>query len=56
MEFSLSKELEMLKKAVNEFANKKIAPNIDEWDANHFFPYKEAILPMMIWTVSDITS
>ena len=31
MDFSLSKELEMLRKAVREFANKKIAPNVDEW-------------------------
>ncbi len=46
MNFALSKELEMLRKAVREFATKKIAPNADEWDANHYFPYKEAIKPM----------
>ena len=46
MDFTLSKELQMLKKAVSEFAAKKIAPNADEWDANHYFPYKEAIKPM----------
>ena len=46
MDFSLSKELEMLRKAVREFATKKIAPNADEWDANHYLPYKEAIRPM----------
>jgi glutaryl-CoA dehydrogenase (non-decarboxylating) len=46
MDFKLSKELEMLKKAVREFAKKKLAPNIDEWDANHYFPYKEALKPM----------
>jgi glutaryl-CoA dehydrogenase (non-decarboxylating) len=46
MDFALSKELEMLRKAVQEFARKKIAPNADEWDANHYFPYKEAIKPM----------
>ena len=46
MDFALSKELEMLRKAVREFATKKIAPNADEWDANHYFPYKEAIKPM----------
>jgi glutaryl-CoA dehydrogenase (non-decarboxylating) len=45
MDFQLSK-LEMLRKAVREFANKKLAPNVDEWDANHYFPYKEAMLPM----------
>jgi glutaryl-CoA dehydrogenase (non-decarboxylating) len=46
MDFALSKELEMLRKAVREFADKKIAPQADEWDANHYFPYKEAIRPM----------
>ena len=46
MDFALSKELEMLRKAVREFAAKKITPNADEWDKNHYFPYKEAIKPM----------
>ena len=46
MDFALSKELEMLRKAVREFATKKIAPNADQWDEEHHFPYKEAILPM----------
>ncbi|MBW1615818.1 MAG: acyl-CoA dehydrogenase family protein [Deltaproteobacteria bacterium] len=46
MDFKLSKELEMLRKAAVEFAKKKIAPFADEWDANNYFPYKEAILPM----------
>jgi len=46
MHFGLNKELEMLKKAIREFADKKIAPNADEWDTNHYFPYKEAIKPM----------
>jgi len=46
MDFKLSKELEMLKKAVREFATKKIAPNADEWDEQHYFPYKEVIKPM----------
>ncbi len=46
MDFGLSKELEMLRKAVNEFAKKKIAPNADQWDADHYFPYKEAMRPM----------
>jgi glutaryl-CoA dehydrogenase (non-decarboxylating) len=46
MDFSLTKELEMLRKAVREFATKKIAPHADEWDANHYLPYKEAIKPM----------
>ena len=46
MDFELSKELEMLRKAVREFASKKIAPNADQWDAEHYFPYKEVIKPM----------
>lgn len=46
MNFELSKELEMLKKAVREFAVKKIVPHADQWDQEHYFPYKEAIKPM----------
>jgi glutaryl-CoA dehydrogenase (non-decarboxylating) len=46
MDFALSKELQMLRNAVSEFATKKIAPFADEWDANHYFPYKEAVKPM----------
>ncbi|MFP4310076.1 MAG: glutaryl-CoA dehydrogenase Acd [Desulfococcaceae bacterium] len=46
MDFELSKELKMLQKAVREFATKKIRPNADQWDAEHYFPYEEAIRPM----------
>ena len=46
MHFAFSKEMEMLRKAVREFATKKIAPHADQWDAEHYFPYKEAIKPM----------
>jgi len=46
MDFTLSKELQMLQKAVREFAKKKIAPNVDEWDADHHLPYKEVMRPM----------
>jgi glutaryl-CoA dehydrogenase (non-decarboxylating) len=46
MDFALSKELEMLRKAVREFAAKKIAPNADQWDEAHHFPYEEAIKPI----------
>ncbi len=46
MHFELTKEQQMLRKAVREFAAKKIAPFADEWDRNHYFPYKEALLPM----------
>ena len=46
MDFGLSKELQMLQKAVKEFAEKKIAPNVDEWDANHYLPHEEVLKPM----------
>ena len=46
MQFALSKELEMLRKAVRDFAKSKIAPNTEQWDADHYFPYKEAVRPM----------
>ena len=46
MQFALTKDLEMLKKSVREFAAKKIAPFANEWDENHYFPYKEVIKPM----------
>ena len=38
MDFKFSKELQMLQKAVREFAAKKIAPNADQWDADHYLP------------------
>ncbi len=46
MDFSLSKDLQMLQKAVAEFARKKLAPHVDQWDADHYFPYQEAMRPM----------
>ncbi|MBI5591430.1 MAG: acyl-CoA dehydrogenase family protein [Deltaproteobacteria bacterium] len=46
MQFALTKDLEMLRKSVREFAAKKIAPYANEWDENHYFPYKEVIKPM----------
>ncbi|MBI5552593.1 MAG: acyl-CoA dehydrogenase family protein [Desulfobacterales bacterium] len=46
MDFKLSKEHEMLRKAVQDFAKKKIAPFVDEWDRNHYLPVKEVIKPM----------
>ena len=46
MEFSLSRELSMLRDAVREFAAKRIAPHADDWDRDHHFPYDEAIRPM----------
>jgi glutaryl-CoA dehydrogenase (non-decarboxylating) len=46
MDFKLSKEHQMLRKAVQDFAKKKIAPFVDEWDAKHYLPVKEVIKPM----------
>jgi glutaryl-CoA dehydrogenase (non-decarboxylating) len=46
MQFELSKEHQMLQKAVREFAEKKIAPFADQWDAENYLPVKEAIKPM----------
>lgn len=46
MDFKLSKEHQMLQKAVREFSVKQIAPHVDEWDKNHYFPYEEVIKPM----------
>ncbi|HSO67684.1 MAG TPA: glutaryl-CoA dehydrogenase Acd [Desulfatirhabdiaceae bacterium] len=46
MDFGMAKDFEMLRKSVREFANKKIAPFANEWDENHYFPYKEALKPM----------
>ncbi|MBC8460508.1 MAG: acyl-CoA dehydrogenase family protein [Deltaproteobacteria bacterium] len=46
MDFSLSEELQMLRDMARDFATEKIAPNADEWDENHYFPYEEVIKPM----------
>ncbi len=46
MDFGLSDELVMLRDTVRNFAAEKIAPFADEWDRNHYFPYKEVIKPM----------
>jgi len=46
MDFGLSEELQMLKDTVRDFVDEKIAPFADEWEANHHFPYEEAIKPM----------
>ncbi len=46
MDFGLSRELSMLRDAVREFANKQIAPYVDEWDKNHYLPHKEVLKPM----------
>jgi len=46
MDFSWTKEQEMLRKSVREFATKKLVPNLSEWDKEHHFPYEEALKPM----------
>jgi glutaryl-CoA dehydrogenase (non-decarboxylating) len=46
MDFSLSKEHEMLRKEIRKFASEKIAPFADEWDANNYLPVKEVIRPL----------
>jgi len=46
MDFTLSEEMLMLRDTVRDFAAEKIAPYADEWDMNHYFPYKEAVKPM----------
>ena len=46
MDFSLSDELQMLRQMVRDFADEQIAPHVDKWDAEHYFPYEEAVKPM----------
>ena len=46
MDFKLSKELQMLQKAIREFVRKKIEPHADQWDKDHYFPYDEVIKPI----------
>lgn len=46
MDFGLSEELIMLRDMVRDFAAEKIAPNADEWDEQHYFPYEEVVKPM----------
>lgn len=46
MDFKLSAELQMLRKELRNFAKKKIAPNIDQWDKDHYLPIDEVIRPL----------
>ncbi len=46
MDFTWTKEQEMLRKTVREFLAKKLVPNLSEWDQNHYFPKEEALKPM----------
>ena len=46
MDFAFSKELEMIRKAAREFAEKEIMPYADEWDRQHYLPIKEVVRKM----------
>lgn len=46
MDFQLSEELQMLRDMARDFAAEKIAPNADQWDEEHYFPYEEVLKPM----------
>ncbi len=46
MDFELSKELQMLQKEIRNFCKKQIEPNADQWDADHYLPIKEVMLPL----------
>lgn len=38
MDFTLSEEQKLVKEMVREFAEKEIAPHVDKWEREHFFP------------------
>ncbi|OGK81822.1 MAG: acyl-CoA dehydrogenase [Candidatus Rokubacteria bacterium GWC2_70_16] len=46
MHFELSDELRALAQVAREFAAEKIAPFVRQWDAEHYFPYREVVKPM----------
>ena len=46
MNFQLSEDLELLRETVRDFAAKQIEPFVEQWDADHYLPYEEAIRPM----------
>lgn len=46
MHFELSDELKALAHLAREFAAEKITPFVEQWDAAHYFPYREVIKPM----------
>jgi glutaryl-CoA dehydrogenase (non-decarboxylating) len=46
MYFQLSDELKTLAQVAREFAAEKITPFVDQWDAAHYFPYREVVKPM----------
>ena len=46
MHFELSDELRALAQVAREFAAEKITPFVDQWDRDHYFPYREVVKPM----------
>lgn len=46
MHFQLSDELTTLAQVARDFAAEKITPFVDQWDREHYFPYREVIKPM----------
>ncbi len=46
MLFELNEDLKMLRDMAREFVQEKIVPNVEKWDAEHYFPHDEVIRPM----------
>ncbi len=46
MHFELSDEMKALAQVARDFAAEKIAPFVDGWEAEHYFPYREVVKPM----------
>ncbi len=46
MHFELSDELKALVQVARDFAAEKITPFVDQWDKEHYFPYREVLKPM----------
>jgi glutaryl-CoA dehydrogenase (non-decarboxylating) len=46
MHFELSDELKALAQLARDFAAEKITPFVDQWEREHYFPYREVIKPM----------
>ena len=46
MHFELSEELKALAQLAKDFAAEKITPFVDQWEREHYFPYREVVKPM----------
>src|SRR3989304_4428671 len=46
MDFEVSHELRALVQVAREFAAEKITPFVEQWDKEHYFPYREVVKPM----------